>query len=371
MKVTIRTKELKDGNKSIYLDVYDKGKRKYEYLRLYMVPEVDESTKRQNANAMRQAQKMKAEYVLGTSELLKKKDDEPKSMSLQEWMEIYEKRICVEREVSEAAVRQTKLVNLIISRYLASVKKKNIKLKDVGRKEVQGILKAIGEHKGERKDHYAAHTIYTMQKRVIALFNAAKQDGHIERSPMDLLSDKEKFAKPISDRPYLTIEEVERFAAADARYPIVRDAFVFACLTGLRISDIRSLKWEDIQEVGTRPTIVKRQVKTKNVVAVPICDTALRYMPSQKLDEYVFHLPEKSTLRNEIIRIAEAAEITKHISFHTSRHTFATLSMTAGSELKTVSTLLGHSSVGTTAIYADVEMKSKTDAVNGLSALFS
>ncbi len=229
MKVTIRTKELKDGNKSIYLDVYDKGKRKYEYLRLYLVPEVDEKAKRQNANAMKQAQKMKAEYVLGASELLKKQDDEPKAMTLQEWMEIYEKRIC-EREVSEAAVRQTKLTNLIISGYLASVRKKNIKLKDVGSKEVQGILKAIGEHKGERKDHYAAHTIYTMQKRVIALFNAAKQDGHIERSPMDLLSDKERYAKPISDRPYLTIKEVERFAAVDARYPVVRDAFRF-CLS--------------------------------------------------------------------------------------------------------------------------------------------
>jgi len=369
MKVTIRTKELKDGNKSIYLDVYDKGKRKYEYLRLYLVPEVDEKAKRQNANAMRQAQKMKAEYVLGASELLKKQEEKPKEMTLQEWMEIYEKRIC-EREVSEAAVRQTKLTNLIISGYLASVRKKNIKLKDVGRKEVQGILKAIGEHKGERKDHYAAHTIYTMQKRVIALFNAAKQEGHIEHSPMDFLSDKERFTKPISDRPYLTIEEVERFAAVDARYPVVRDAFVFACLTGLRISDIRSLKWEDVQDVGSRPTIVKRQVNTKNVVAVPICDTALRYMPSHRFDEYVFHLPDKSTLRNEIIRIAEAAEIAKHISFHTSRHTFATLSMTAGSDLKTVSTLLGHSSVGTTVIYADVEMKSKKDAVNGLLALF-
>ncbi len=105
MKVTIRTKELKDGNKSIYLDVYDKGKRKYEYLRLYLVPEVNDKAKRQNANSMRQAQKMKAEYVLGTSELLRKQEEKSNTMTLHEWMEIYEKRICEERQVSEAAVR--------------------------------------------------------------------------------------------------------------------------------------------------------------------------------------------------------------------------------------------------------------------------
>ncbi len=232
------------------------------------------------------------------------------------------------------------------------------------------LLKYLAEYKGSKGKPYSQGTLKTYQQRIVAIFNGALQEGLIIANPIDRLSKSETFRKVKSDKQPLTIEEVERFAAVDAKYPIIRNAFVFSCLTGLRISDIRSLKWSEIKDVSGHPTIVKIQKKTKGLVSVPICDTALRYMPTHKWDEYVFHLPSMSCVQEEIPKIAMAADIQKHVTFHTSRHTFATLALASGSEIKTVSTMLGHENVDTTAIYADVGLDSKSKAMSGLSILF-
>ena len=67
MKIEIRTRPLKDGNRSIYLDFYEKGKRRYEYLKLYLVPETDAQAKKQNKNAMDKAIEIRAKRLLGES----------------------------------------------------------------------------------------------------------------------------------------------------------------------------------------------------------------------------------------------------------------------------------------------------------------
>ncbi len=370
MKVTIRTKELKDGSRSIYLDVYDKGTRKYEYLRLYLVPETDDRAKRQNENAMRKANGIKAEYILGTSDLLKPKAEPEEEMTLQSWLDEYYRRVRDERDVSKGTVRHAKHIKAIIEGFLSQTHKENIKIADFGRDEMAGLLRYLGEYKGSTGKQYAPYTVWTCQKRIVTIFNGALHEGLITVNPIDKLSKSEIYRQVESNRQSLTVEEVERIAAVDTKYSAIRDAFVFACLTGLRISDICTLKWDEIKDIAGRHTIVKKQVKTGNVVSVPICDTALRYMPARECDEHVFHLPCVRNIQEHIPEIAKAAGIQKHVTFHTSRHTFATLTLAAGSEIKTVSTLLGHESVKTTAIYAKVGLESKAKAINGLSAIF-
>ncbi len=370
MKVTIRTKELKDGNRSIYLDVYDKGTRKYEYLRLYLVPEVDNKAKRQNENAMKRANEIKAEYILGTSDLLKPKAEPKDEMTLQSWLDEYYRRVRDERGVSKGTVRHAKHIKAIIEGFLSQAHKENIRIADFGRGEMAGLLRYLGEYKGSTGKQYSPCTLWVCQKRIVTVFNSALHEGLITVNPKDRLNKSEVYGEVESSKQPLTIEEVERIAAVDTKHPAIRDAFVFACLTGLRISDICTLKWDEIHDIAGRPTIVKKQVKTGNVVSVPICDTALRYMPARECDERVFHLPSMRTLQERIPKIAEAAGIQKHVTFHTSRHTFATLALAADGEIKTVSSMLGHKSVKTTAIYADVGLESKAKAINGLSAIF-
>jgi integrase len=205
------------------------------------------------------------------------------------------------------------------------------------------------------------------------VFNAAIAEGYIKVNPFDLIKKNERIAKVRSTKDSLTMEEVEKIAdvvpvkSEDAE---VQRAFLFACFTGIRISDIRELKWSDIKVMGDYKAIIKTQVKTEELVTVPLCMKAMEYLPDQREDEFVFHLPLKTGLRLGLNRIIEASGIDKPVTFHTSRHTFATLTFASGSDLATVSRLLGHSSVATTEIYADVLMDSKVKAINSISDMF-
>ena len=121
-------------------------------------------------------------------------------------------------------------------------------------------------------------------------------------------------------------------------------------------------------DFGSYKAIVKEQSKTKKPVGIPLCKTALLFLPEKKDDEYVFHLPQYTWLNNSLRRIMKAAGIQKSVSFHTARHTFATLTQTSCKNIKVVSDLLGHDSVETTQRYADVYDDARAEVVDKLGA---
>ncbi len=370
MKVTLRTKSLSNGVQSIYLDVYDKGKRKYEYLKLYLIPEVDANAKRENANALKRANEIKAQYFLGK---YKPEIYHGQCPTLMDWLDTYFINMREQRNVSKAVFDHLHLLRPILDGFLTRIRKKNMTVDAFGRNEVLGFLTYMRNWKAEKKGKLAQGTMVTYQQRLVAVFNAAIAEGYIKANPFDLIRKNERIAKVNSTKGSLTMEEVGKIADVvpvkdeDAE---VQRAFLFACFTGIRISDIRELKWSDIKDIGGCKAIVKIQVKTDELVTVPLCNKAMEYLPAQGEDEYVFHLPLKTGLRLGLQRIIKAAGIERQTSFHTSRHTFATLTLASGSDLATVSKLLGHTSVATTEIYADVLMDSKVKAINGLSDMF-
>ena len=370
MKVTLRTKSLSNGVQSIYLDVYDKGKRKYEYLKLYLVPEVNANAKRENASAMKKANEIKAQYILGKYRPEVRHGECP---TLMDWFDTYYIYMKEERNVSKAVYDHLHLLRPILNGFLTKIRKQNMTVAEFGRNEVLGFLMYMRNWKAEKKGKLSQGTMVAYQQRFVAVFNAAITEGHIKVNPFDLIKKNERIAKVRSTKNSLTMDEVERIADVvpvkkeDAE---VQRAFLFACFTGIRISDIRELKWTDIKEMGEYKAIVKIQIKTDELVTVPLCKKAMEYLPDQREDEYVFHLPLKTGLRLGLKRIIDAAGIDSPTTFHTSRHTFATLTFASGSDLATVSRLLGHSSVATTEIYADVLMESKVKAMKGISDLF-
>ena len=147
-------------------------------------------------------------------------------------------------------------------------------------------------------------------------------------------------------------------------------AFGFACLTGLRISDIRALRWSDIQKSDGTNTLVIIQKKTKSVNAVPICSTAMGWLPERGKDNKVFHLPAHANVDAALKRIAKKVGIKKTISFHTSRHTFGTLIQAATGNIETTKKLMGHKSLKSTAIYADVLTEEKVKAIGNTKTVF-
>lgn len=175
------------------------------------------------------------------------------------------------------------------------------------------------------------------------------------------------FLEPISGisrrREYLTLDEVRQLANTPCDVPDLKNASLFSCLTGLRISDILALDWSNIVKAQDGGWCIRiRTEKTDTEATLPLTDEAYRLcgkrstgLVFKNLKRYNTHAPLKEWV--------ESAGITKHITFHCFRHTFATLQVNEGTDIYTVSHLLTHANVGTTQIYADIVDKSMRDAV--------
>ena len=148
---------------------------------------------------------------------------------------------------------------------------------------------------------------------------------------------------------------------------LFQPVFLFACLTGLRKSDIKQLTWENIQPYGDGGMYVTlRMQKTKELVNNPISDEALELIGERGTGIVFTGFTDKLT-QTPLKNWLKAAGITKKISFHCSRHTFGSLQVDAGTSVYTVQHMLGHKNVETTQIYANMADESKRESVNRIT----
>jgi len=163
-------------------------------------------------------------------------------------------------------------------------------------------------------------------------------------------------------RQFLTIDEVRALYDTDCKEPVLKSASLFSCLTGLRISDILALKWDNIEKYPDGGYCLRlRTEKTDAETLNPISDEAYELCgtPGTGL---VFKGLKRTMLQSVLPKWLEEAGIKKHITFHCFRHTFATLLVSSGSEIYTVSKMLTHKNVATTQIYADLIDEKKRQA---------
>ena len=148
----------------------------------------------------------------------------------------------------------------------------------------------------------------------------------------------------------------------------MKRAALFSALTGLRHCDIQKLKWKEINMDGEQPRLHFTQKKTKGVEYMPISEQALQLCGERGLPEQlVFEdLPNPSWISKPLKRWIEAAGIKKSISFHCFRHSYATLQLASGTDIYTVSKMLGHTNVKTTQIYAKVVDEKKNKAAQAI-----
>ena len=167
-------------------------------------------------------------------------------------------------------------------------------------------------------------------------------------------------------RQYLTLDELKAIVKEDCRYDVLKRAFIFSCLTGLRWSDINNLKWSELQNTNEGWRITFHQQKTKGLQYLDMSEQARGYLGEQgNPDERVFTgLRYSSYMNVELSKWIMRAGITKDITFHCARHTFAVLQLSLGTEIFTLSKLLGHSELKTTQIYAKIIDEKKREAVN-------
>ena len=174
-------------------------------------------------------------------------------------------------------------------------------------------------------------------------------------------------------RNYLTKEELNSLVNTPCDRPIMKRAALFSALTGLRHCDIQKLRWGEVQQYGNGYRLNFTQQKTKGVEYMPISEQAylLCGTPAEP-DKLVFEdLPDPSWISKPLERWIKSAGITRKITFHCFRHTFATLQLAAGTDIYTVSKMLGHTNVKTTQIYAKVvdELKEKAAGAIKLEAI--
>lgn len=174
-------------------------------------------------------------------------------------------------------------------------------------------------------------------------------------------------------KDYLSVEELYKLAETPCKKPILKTAALFSCLTSLRISDILSLQWHEIVDFAAGGKCVHTITqKTKTEDIIPISDEALQLIGySPEKTGLVFKGLKRSWTQQPMKEWIREAGITKNITFHVSRHTFATMLLTLGADLYTVCKLLGHSDVKTTQIYAKIINKKKEDAISLIDTEFA
>lgn len=152
---------------------------------------------------------------------------------------------------------------------------------------------------------------------------------------VDLAAKVKGIPEQESRREYLTMEELNVLAATPCDRPIIKRAALFSALTGMRHVDIQKLKWGEIVKDGDHWRVNFTQQKTKGVEYTPISKQAYQ-LCGERLDDkrLVFEsLPSPSWISDPLARWIKAAGITKHITFHCFRHTFATLQLANGTDI--------------------------------------
>ena len=169
-------------------------------------------------------------------------------------------------------------------------------------------------------------------------------------------------------REFLTVEELNTLAATPCEQDTMKRAALFSALTGLRHCDIQKMCWKEIQIDGEQARLNFTQQKTKGVEYMPISAQALELCGEpHKPEQLVFEdLPDPSWISRPLKKWLENAGITKKITFHCFRHTFATLQLSNGTDIYTVSKMLGHTNVKTTQIYAKVVDEKKKKAAHAI-----
>ena len=257
-------------------------------------------------------------------------------------------------------------------------------MRDVDKEIVSGLFKFMRDkyrnHRQIKNNNgkLADYTLLLFEETVKAIFNKAIRENLIGSNPIHELSKAERFHAPDKHREFLTPDELTRFLNVEAESYNQRQvqlAFGLSSMTGLRLGDMRNLRWSDIKDINGVPTICIIQSKTKRAVSIPLNELAQSLLPPRDEsdpDARVFHLLKKSdSIAMHVRRIKDRAGIKKDFTYHSSRHTSATLAIAAGADISAVKEMLGHGSVTSTEVYARVNLDKKPPIVNLTNGVFS
>lgn len=365
----MRKRKMPSGNVSLYLDIYLNGRRQYEYLKLYLVPEEGRKEKEANKQTMRLAEAILAKRIVEFHNERYGFEDAYRQDT--KFLDYY-RMMCEKRRGNKESLGNWGNWYSAL-KHLEEYCKPDLTFRDITSRWVDGFRNYLDNTYIRRDKRITIATTSDKRKlsqnskvsylnKLKACLAQAVKDGIIARNPADNV---DSFKPEETERVYLTLEEVKAMAKAECAYPVLKRAFLFSCLTGLRKSDIEKMLWSEVQAQGEYTRIIFKQKKTGGQEYLDISPQAVAYMGERGApeDRVFAGFKYSAYVTSELRMWAVRAGITKRITFHSGRHTFAVLMLDLGADIYTVQKLLGHKELHTTQIYAKVLDKKKQEAV--------
>ncbi len=378
MKVTLRTKRIKGGKLSLYLDFYPAilnpktGKyTRRQFLKKYVLENpktiLDKKSKKETLLIAEQI-RAKKENELFKEDIYSV--DEKEKLRLIEQGEqnfvTYFERLMNKRTGSNLANWRSAY------KYLYNFTNGELKFNKVNKIVLEDFKEYLLTTKSlkSKKVKLSRNSAVSYFNKVKASLKQAFEEGLLQTN----INSKVKAIKTEETRrEFLTEEELNTLIKTPCRNKLYKQVAIFSALTGLRFSDIKKLKWKEVEVVKDIGYFLNfTQKKTNGVEVQPITEQAYKLLGSRRgLEEFVFEGLKYSAYNNrDLYDWIEKAGITKDITFHSFRHTYATMHLNKGVSLYTVSKLLGHKDLKTTQIYAKIIDKTKLEAINKIKLNF-
>ena len=371
-KVKLRTKAISGNRQSLYLDFYPAiphpetgASTRREFLGLYLFDKAKGPVDKQhNKDTLQVAEQIrqkrenhlnKPEVYTGY-ELEKLKIKEKAEKNFVE----YFKKLADKRKASNHD-------NWISAyNYLETFTRGILKFADLDEKFCNAFKDYLLTTKSNKssKTTLSQNSAFSYFNKLKATLKQAYKDGYLQA---DLNAKVEPIKQAETRRNFLTIEELNKLVKTECNNPLLKRAALFSALTGLRFSDIQKLVWGEIyHSVENGYSIQFTQQKTKGVEVLPISQQAYQLLgePKRSTDKVFEGLTYSAYENKHLYQWIGAAGITKDITFHCFRHTFATLQLSKGTDIYTVSKMLGHRELKTTQIYAKVIDQTKREAAD-------
>jgi integrase len=378
IKVKLRQKAISGNRQSLYLDFYppiphpETGEpTRREFLGLYLFDKTKNPIDKQHNK----------ETLQLAEQIRQKKENHLNKPEIYTGYELEQKRIKELGEQNFVAYFKTltdkrKASNhdnwVSAYNYLEIFTKGNLKFADLNEKfcnEFKEFLLTTKSNKSS-KTSLAQNSAVSYFNKLKATLKQAYKDGYLTT---DLNAKIEPIKQAETRRNFLTIEELNSLVKTECNNPLLKRAALFSVLTGLRHSDIKNLVWGEIHHsVENGYSIQFTQQKTQGVEVLPISEQAYNLLGERKepTDKVFEGLTYSAYENKHLYQWIGAAGITKDITFHCFRHTFATLQLSKGTDIYTVSKLLGHRELKTTQIYAKIIDQTKREAVDKIKLDF-
>lgn len=358
IRVSLREQKNKSGRTSLYLDfypaIYDEKKKKEtrrKFLDLFVFEKPVNKTEREhNKFTLIKAKQIESEYQL---ELLSKTLDMPFLSNKDLDFLQYFKAIVKKRYTSKGNYDNW----LSTYNYLEKYTNGRCLVSQVNEQFCKGFKEYLDTTPSIKSEatKLSANSKYSYFNKFKAAVKQAYDDKVLATNPLRAVK---SFPQADTYREFLTIEEVKLLKDTPLENPVLFKAAMFSIRTGMRWSDIVKLRWSEIQHTKDSGYFIRfSQQKTKTQETLPITEEAYLELGDSNSDgnELVFKGLKYSAHNNNLIaRWVLRAGINKKITFHSFRHTNATLLLSAGEDIYTVSKMLGHQHLKTTEIYGKV-----------------